>query len=139
MKSLSHYIISQRQCSTTVCLILCRNLLQYLKKPFKSVFLWRNNLKFCTVASTKDLYYTTKNQISVADTLVCYTSFLSGQNSNTLQWISVKEYRSMNMQWFCNINSFSANIGIINKPVNWVADQIKWLVSIWNQLSCLMS
>ena len=34
-----------------VCLFHCHNLLQYLKKLFKSVSVRKSNLKFCAVAS----------------------------------------------------------------------------------------
>ena len=39
--------------SVTVCLFHCHNLLQYLKKPFKSVCIKKSNLKFCTITLTK--------------------------------------------------------------------------------------
>ena len=39
---------------TTVCLFHCRNSSQYLKKLFQSASARKSNLKFCTVASTKD-------------------------------------------------------------------------------------
>ena len=55
---------------TTICL----NLSQYLKNPFKSVYVRKNNLNICTVASTKDLHKIPKNQISVAATLVIQSS-----------------------------------------------------------------
>ena len=35
----------------------CRNLSQCHKKLFKSVSVWKINLKFCAVASTKDAKY----------------------------------------------------------------------------------
>ena len=42
--------------STTVCLFHSRNLSQYFKKLYKSVSIRKNNLKFCTVTSTKDTH-----------------------------------------------------------------------------------
>ena len=36
-------------------------------------------------------------------------------------------------------NSLNAKIAMIQKPINWFAEQINWLVSIWWQLWCLLS
>ena len=57
--------------SATVCLFHCHNLLQYLKKPFKSVCIKKSNLKFCTITLTKPkhTHQIPKNQISVAESL----------------------------------------------------------------------
>ena len=67
--SVSHYIISwllwstKPKCSTTVCLFHCRNLLQYLKKPFNSVSVRKSNVKqFCTATSSKGSHQIPKNR-----------------------------------------------------------------------------
>ena len=46
------------------------SLSQYLKKLFKSVSLRKSTITFCTVTSTKDTNQTTKNQISLAESLM---------------------------------------------------------------------
>ena len=56
--------------SRTVFLFHCCNLVQFLKKLFKSVSLRRSNLKFCAVTSTKDTQQIPKSQISVTESLM---------------------------------------------------------------------
>ena len=49
-------IILKNDNAQQVCLFHCHNLLQHLKKLLKSVSVKKNNLKFWTVASTKDTH-----------------------------------------------------------------------------------
>ena len=57
------------------------SLSHYLKKLFKSVSVRKCNLKFCTVASTKDSHLTPKNHISVAATSITKKHFHIKQTS----------------------------------------------------------
>ena len=60
------------------------SLSHYLKKLFKSVSVRKCNLKFCTVASTKDSHLTPKNQISVAATSITKSIFTLNKLRNPL-------------------------------------------------------
>ena len=59
----------------TACLFHCRNLSQLSKKLSKSASIQKNNLTFCTVTSNKNLYQVSKNQISVAESLMVQRFF----------------------------------------------------------------
>ena len=49
-------------------------------------------------------------------------------------WLKITLLENVwNLQVFKHINELNANVALILKPVNWSAQQINWLVSIWEQ------
>ena len=59
---------------------------------------------------------------------------VSQSNVKQLQTFFSLKRLETKMQKQLSVNSLNVNVAIIQKPVNWFAKQINWLVSIWWQL-----